>query len=385
MKKSNRIIATILTFVMVCTLVFIPTDALAGSKEKLDSLENKIESAQNKVDKNNKKAEKISGNMSALKSDIAVIEKQVYALEDEVRDAQIKVEKTRKKLNENNKKLDERLRNMYKSGGMGFVDIILSSENISDLFSNFSMVQYIFENDKNVVGQLEKDYDKLEKMREQLKAKQEKLGAKQDQLGDNYAKLANSKRKLKAENKDLSQTIAQWQADSAAIEEQIRQAQAQAQAQAESQQQSGGGSSHGGGGYEPPSGGVSSKGMLWPVPSSSYVTSEYGWRNLGGYSDFHLGLDIAASYGADVVAAADGVVIATGGQHWSYGNIVIIDHGNGIATAYAHNSSIVVSTGQVVKRGQVIAKIGSTGNSTGNHCHFEVRINGQTVNPRAYL
>ena len=384
MKKSNRIIAAIMTIEMVCTLVFVPTDAFAGSKDKLDSLESKIEAAQSKVNKNNKKANKISGNMSKLEKNINAVEKEVYALEDEVKDAQIKVEKTRKKLNENNRKLDERLRNMYKSGGMGFVDIILSSENISDLFSNFSMVQYIFENDKNVVAQLEKDYEKLEKMREELKEKQKKLNAKQDQLGNNYEKLANSKRKLKAENKNLANTIAQWQADSAAIEEQIRQAQeqAQAQAQAESQQQSG---SSSGGGYTPPSGGVSSKGMLWPVPSSSYVTSEYGWRNLGGYSDFHLGLDIAANYGADVVAAADGVVIATGGQHWSYGNIVIIDHGNGIATAYAHNSSIVVSTGQTVKRGQVIAKIGSTGNSTGNHCHFEVRINGQTVNPRAYL
>lgn len=389
MKKSNKIVAVIMSLVMVCTLVFVPTDALAGSKDKLDSLQSKIESAQSKVDKNNKKAAKINGNMSELEKDIAVIEKQVYALEDKVRYAQIKVEKTRKKLNENNKKLDERLRNMYKSGGMGFVDIILSSENISDLFSNFSMVQYIFENDKNVVGQLEKDYKKLEEMREKLKANQEKLNAKQDQLGANYAKLEDSKAQLKAENKDLKQTIAQWQADSAAIEEQIKQAQAQAQAQAQQNQNNGGGGSSnnggGGGGYVPSSGSVSSQGMVWPVPSSSLVTSEYGWRNLGGYSDFHLGIDIAASYGADVVAAADGVVIATGGQHWSYGNIVIIDHGNGVATAYAHNSSIVVSTGQVVKRGQVIAKIGSTGNSTGNHCHFEVRINGQTVNPRGYL
>ena len=320
--------------------------------------------------------------MTELEKDIKKIESEVYALEDEVKATQARVEKTRRELNDNNKKLDARLRNMYKSGGMGFIDIILSSENISDLFSNFSMVQYIFENDKDVVAQLEKDYENLEKMREQLKEKQNQLGEKQDQLGNSYAKLEDKKTQLKAKNKDLKKTIAQWQADSAAIEEQIRQAQQQA-----SKPSSGGGNHNGGGGggYVPPSGGVSTQGMVWPVPSSSHVTSEYGWRNLGGYSDFHLGLDIAASYGADVVAAADGKVIATGGQHWSYGNIVIIDHGNGVATAYAHNSSIVVSTGQIVKRGQVIAKIGSTGNSTGNHCHFEVRINGQTVNPRGYV
>lgn len=383
----KKILAAAISFVMVCTLVFMPVDANAGSKDKLDSLQNKIESAQGQVNKNNKKAAKISGSMSALEKDIKKIETEVYALEDEVRYTQIKVEKTRKELNNNNKELDARLRNMYKSGGMGFIDIILSSENISDLFSNFSMVQYIFENDKDVVARLEKDYDKLEKMREKLKSKQDKLGAKQDELGNSYEKLEDKKVQLKAENKDLKKTIAQWQSDSAAIEEQIKQAQQQAAIPSAGGNNGGSGHNHsnGGGGYVPPSGGVSSQGMVWPVPSSSHITSGYGWRDLGGYSDFHLGIDIAAGYGQNVVAAADGRVIATGGQHWSYGNIVIIDHGNGVATAYAHNSSIVVSTGQIVKRGQVIAKIGSTGNSTGNHCHFEVRINGKTVNPMGYV
>ena len=375
MRNSKKVIAAILSFAMVFTLVFAPANAYASKQDKLDSLQSKIESAQSKVNKNNKKANKISKNMTELESEIKVIEKQVYALEDEVRESQIKVEKTRREINENNKRLDARLRNMYKSGSMGFVDIILSSENISDLFSNFSMVQYIFENDKDVVAKLEKDHARLEKMRDQLKAKKAKLDDKQELLGDNYLKLEDSKKQIKAENKDLKKTIAQWQADSAAIEEQIKQAQSQNTG------------SGGGGGYVPPanSGSVSSQGFVWPVPSSSTITSYYGWRDLGGYRDFHLGLDIAAGYGQDVVAAADGRVIATGGQHWSYGNIVIIDHGNGIATAYAHNSSIVVSTGQIVKRGQVIAKIGSTGNSTGNHCHFEVRLNGQTVNPLGYV
>ena len=380
MKSSNKVIAAMLSFMLVFTLVFIPADAYASKQDKLDSLQNKIESAQSKVSKNNKKAKKLQGDMSELEKEIKRIESQVYDLEDEVRAAQLKVEKTRKELNENNRQLDERLRNMYKSGGMGFVDIILSSENISDLFSNFSMVQYIFDNDKTVVANLEKDYEKLEKMRSNLKKKQEKLDAKQDLLGENYDKLESSEAKLKAENKDLKKTIQQWQADSDAIAEQIRNA--QNSNNSNNGNHSGGG---GGGGYVPPSGSVSSKGFVWPVPSSSYITSYYGWRDLGGYKDFHLGIDIAAGYGQNVVAAQDGRVIATGGQHWSYGNIVIIDHGNGIATAYAHNSSIVVSTGQIVKRGQVIAKIGSTGNSTGNHCHFEVRINGQTVNPLGYV
>lgn len=367
MMKSKKVIAIITASVMAFTMIMVPSYAQAGNQEKLDNLKDKIENAQEQMKENNEKAETIKGEMTDLESDIEKIQDEVYELEDEVRETQLKVEKAQKELKKSNEDLDARLRNMYKSGGMGFIDIILSSGNISDLFSNLAMVQYIFENDKNVVEQLEKDYEKLEEMKKNLEEKQEQLNSKQDELGASYDKLAAQKKSLNKENATLKEDIQQWQADSAAIEEAIKNAQ------------------NNGGGYHPPSGGVSSQGYMWPVPSSHSISSYYGWRSWGSYSEFHLGIDIPAGYGQDVVAAADGMVIATGGQHWSYGNIVIIDHGNGIATAYAHNSSIVVSTGQVVKKGQVIAKIGSTGNSTGNHCHFEVRINGSTVDPLGYV
>ena len=122
--------------------------------------------------------------------------------------------------------------------------------------------------------------------------------------------------------------------------------------------------------------------FIWPVRGT--ITSNFGGRYLYGRYDFHLGLDIAVPYGTGIKAADGGTVIKAG---WSgsYGNLVAIRHDNGIVTYYGHNSSILVSVGQKVYQGQIIAKAGSTGNSTGPHCHFEVRVNGTSVNPRNYL
>ena len=124
----------------------------------------------------------------------------------------------------------------------------------------------------------------------------------------------------------------------------------------------------------------------WPCPSSRKITSNYGYRvhPISGVKKLHTGMDIGASYGADVTAAAGGTVIMSK-YYGGYGNCIIIDHGGGVSTLYGHMSSLVAKNGQKVTAGQTIGKIGSTGNSTGNHLHFEVRINGSTVNPASYV
>ncbi len=127
---------------------------------------------------------------------------------------------------------------------------------------------------------------------------------------------------------------------------------------------------------------VSAKPSIWPA--FGYVTSRYGYRRTAFGSEQHQGYDIAGRYGSPIVATADGTVTYAG---WSgnYGNLVEIEHGYGWSTAYGHCAKIVVKVGDRVKRGQVIAFIGSTGRSTGPHVHYEVRVNGKTVNPRYYL
>ncbi|MBQ4592268.1 MAG: peptidoglycan DD-metalloendopeptidase family protein [Clostridia bacterium] len=126
--------------------------------------------------------------------------------------------------------------------------------------------------------------------------------------------------------------------------------------------------------------------VWWPLDPAvrCRVSSEYGWRNLYGMQDFHLGIDLAAPNGTTVRAANAGKVL-TSSYHWSYGNYVLIDHGGGIATLYAHLSSNAVSVGETVTAGQTVGWVGLTGNTFGYHLHFEVRENGATVNPRNYL
>ncbi len=126
--------------------------------------------------------------------------------------------------------------------------------------------------------------------------------------------------------------------------------------------------------------------FIWPVYGR--ITSYFGYRSIFGSYSYHGGIDIATSYGTNIAAADGGTVVFAGratGSMWSYGNLVIVDHGNGKQTYYGHCSSVLVSAGDKVYQGQTIAKVGSTGRSTGNHCHFEVKINGTSVNPLSYL
>ena len=126
--------------------------------------------------------------------------------------------------------------------------------------------------------------------------------------------------------------------------------------------------------------------MAWPVPGYTRITSNYGMRThpITGIYKLHTGVDLGAPMGANFIAANDGVVTKAG-YNGAYGNMVIIDHGGGISTLYAHGSEILVTVGQTVKKGDNILKVGSTGYSTGAHAHFEVRVNGQPVNPLPYI
>lgn len=180
----------------------------------------------------------------------------------------------------------------------------------------------------------------------------------------------------------------QAQADSAALAERIRRAQAAAAAaRAAEAARAAAAAARAGRSAPPPPPQLavpSGTGWLWPVPG--FITTYFGWRThpIFGYQQFHPGIDIAANSGTPIRASQGGVVLSAG---WAggYGQLVVIDHGNGMATAYAHQSQILVSAGQTVGRGQVIGLVGSTGNSTGPHLHFEIRENGNPVDPLGFV
>jgi murein DD-endopeptidase MepM/ murein hydrolase activator NlpD len=205
---------------------------------------------------------------------------------------------------------------------------------------------------------IEKKKSELDDMKQVLKTNKQAQIQKREALATDKKKLASAEVKAHKETLEAQEDLAAAQKESDALEAELK--------SYTSTQTWGGGK------------------LGWPVIGR--ITSEFGYRirpNFG-YRQLHTGIDIAVPSGTPIRAAGDGVVYSAGWKG-SYGNAVIIDHGSGIMTLYGHNSGFAVSTGQTVKRGQVIAYAGSTGNSTGPHCHFEVRVNGTPQNPRAWL
>ncbi len=369
----RKALCIVLSLTMVLTL-FIAVAGIkeVSAKETQKSLQKKIDNAQDQIDENNETKAENNAKMKKIQSQIDASQEEVDALESEVKKANDKLEAAAQELEKGNKDLSSRLRTMYKSGSLGLVDVMLSSDNISDLFNNFSMVQYLFKSDKDVVAKLKTKHDALNDVAKTLTAKQTELNKKQEELDASYEKLASLNKEINSENSSLEDKIDTWRADSAKIAAMIKK---------NSSSSSSGGSSSGGGGYTPS---PSESGQGFGYPCSGRISRGFGAFNAKWDTVPHLGLDIAVSTGTPIHASKAGKVIYAG---WlgGYGNFVLIDHGNGMSTGYAHNSRIAVSVGQKVSKAQVVAYAGSTGNSSGPHCHFEIRVNGTPVNPLNYL
>lgn len=306
----------------------------------------------------------------------------------------LKLLETQRDYEKKHKVLEKRVRDIYINGQISYVDVLFGAQDFSDFLTRMDLLKRVIAQDSDLVGavldyqneiieigkQLEADKKIQEELAEKAEfaknIKLEKVARQQaliDRMNNDKEVYDRQYDEMMAASAQVTKLIEQkrYQAQVAAMEaERARQARQQ-----QSQYQDSGGQvveTFGGGG------------MIWPV--NGEITSPFGWRThpIFGSSRFHSGLDIAADYGVPIVAAQGGVVIESG---WigGYGNTVMIDHGGGIVTLYGHNQSLAVDVGQSVGQGQVIAYCGSTGNSTGPHCHFEVRLNGEPVSPYDYL
>ena len=299
-----------------------------------------------------------------MEASISEAQAKLETLEEELAAAEEKV-------NTQNENLNARLRNMYKNGSVGFIDVLMDSGSFSEFLNNLSLVEKVYTSDQDVLEELQKAYDEID-------AKKKEIETLQAELSESKATMEEQKSSLEADKASVEKKKSEIAADSAETQRELDKLEADAQALTSSIRDSGSSSSS-----SKYNGGI----MAWPVPSCHTVSSGYGGRihpTTGKYK-FHGGLDIPGSYGSAIVAANSGKVIWAGNRGDSYGNYVIIDHGGGVSTLYGHSSKVLVSTGQSVSRGQRIANVGSTGRSTGPHCHFEVRINGSRVNPTPYV
>lgn len=378
--RYKRALACLLT-VALSVGMFTAT-ASASTSSKLKNVKGQISSAQSQLKEGKKKANQLvsqlddlNNQISDIEGDIAQIGQNIDAKKAEISAAQQKLNETEAKMDQQNDDLNQRLRVMYMNGGTGTLEILLGSASISDFLTNVDMVQRIYDNDMDILQQIKDQYAEIEKQKQtleslkaQLEDEQQQQKAKQSELEQQKSSVQELQAKVAADNDALSAQIDELNDEANELTAELQKQQAAKQISSSTTSTYGGGV------------------MGWPVPGYTSISSPYGYRvhPILHTKKFHSGLDIPAPKGTSIVAASAGTVIFAGTKG-GYGNCIMVDHGGGIVTLYGHCSSLVASVGQTVSRGQTIAKVGSTGQSTGNHCHFEVRVNGSTVSPNSYL
>jgi murein DD-endopeptidase MepM/ murein hydrolase activator NlpD len=332
-------------------LTFIPaqTSSYASSLSSVRSKKADVYSQMNKT------AAKIEKQEKSIKK----LQKQIEKKEAAYQKSQKEMEAAKAKMADRKEKLGLRVRAMYKTGAVGYMDIILNSKSFSEVVSNTEMVKKIYTSDQNAL-------DEIKVQKQELSDRQDSLKKQKSELENKQTELEKQQKEMKSEESQLKAQYSRLKAKESRMEKKLEAKLAAA------------GSSSSDSSY------VSGDGSLaWPCTGT--ITTEFGTkRSWDPYSTAHTGMDIGVSYGTAIHAAASGTVIIAG-SYGGYGNCVAISHGNGLVTLYGHNSSLTVSVGDKVKKGDVIAKAGSTGFSTGVHCHFEVQKNGTPVNPRKYL
>lgn len=346
-------------------------DELKKAKQTIKDLKASKGNIEDKVAALNKQLLDISARITDL-------ENQLTQKSEDIVDAKAELESAKQQENKQYEDMKVRIQFMYENRQSSYIEALFSAKNISDFLNAAEYISQIESYDRQKLTEYQKTVETITNMEAQLEQDYADLQALKESVENDKAAVASMMRQKEAELAGLSEDISDAQSDADVIAAEI-QAQneiivaiqrAMAEKEASGEEDN------------PYTGGV----FTWPCPSSRRITSDYGNRisPTGGASSNHKGIDIGAAGGADIVAAADGKVKAATYSS-SAGNYVMIDHGGGLYTVYMHASSLNVSSGQSVSAGQVIAKVGSTGISTGNHLHFGVSLNGSYVSPWNYL
>lgn len=347
-----------------------------STNSEMNSLRQKINDAQKsketylqkkktidaQLDEANDKLSSLNIQIASLQSDITAKEKEIQSLSDEEDKA--------------TELFKERMRALYEDNSLSYVDILLNSTSISDFFYRMDIIRQISDYDQNVIEQIVNRKEIIEDSKRTLEQKQSEIEAVQSQAANEKAKIQKLNDENQAVINSINSDISEYEKQLKAEEQEAKRIESRIKALLAQSQKSGSTTS-----VTP-----SASGFIWPCPASKYVTSPFGKRYhpITGTYTMHNGIDIGGPNGCNIVASKSGTVIVSEYSS-SYGHYIVINHGGGQTTTYAHLSTRLVSVGASVTQGQVIGKEGSTGWSTGPHLHFEVAINGVRYNPLNYV
>ncbi len=383
-RRKRSVISTVLVIILCLGMgMNVNATTVDEAQKKADELESKKKSAEAEQNALITQLNSIVSEMDAAKEKLEKKQAEIQTAENELVEA---------KVDENNQydSMKKRIKFMYENGNSQIIEMLVESENIGDLLNKAEYFSQISTYDRNMLTEFQNVVRDVEQKEEALQKEYDTLTDLQNDLIDKQTQVQNLLDSKKVQINDLENQIGD---NSELLQKLIKEAEAERQKQLQQQAaqqaaqlaaQQAAGSSLGGGSYSEPSSTpvVSGNGQFTnPCPGGS-ISSTFGYRDFD--SSFHKGLDLAAGEGTPTYAAADGTVVIAGWSD-SAGNWVVINHGNGLTTKYMHHSSITVSAGQTVVKGQQIGYVGNTGDSFGAHLHFQVEVDGAAVDPQGYL
>ncbi len=363
-------------------------DQIKDIDGKIDQAKDDIKDIETKVDDALNEISKLTAQITEKQEEVATITSELNTLNEEIATLEKELKEKEQKYNEQYESLKARIVAQYKMGNVSYLDVLLNSKSLSDFISRYYIIEKVAEYDTKLLDIIEEQKTIIENTKKEVEKKKNEASEKKAKLKLEEITLSNKKTnknkmvsKLNDEQKKLQDEVDKWDQQRENLYNELREI-----ARKNSQTNSG---------Y------IYTGGQLqWPAPSYTRISSEFGYRGsaaTGGVGTaYHRGLDMAAPKGSPVLAAESGTVIKTyvGCPHnygskcgcgGTLGNYIMISHGGGLTTLYGHCTSVNVSVGQNVSRGQQIGTVGSTGNSTGFHLHFSVLKKGSYVNPSPYL
>lgn len=339
-------------------------------QNQIDEASGQLEDIQNELSDNLKQVQKLDERIATSQQELDELNAKIAEMQKNAEEVESNLKEVQEKYDRQKELLDNSLIAIYESSDTKYLDVILSSKSISEFLSNYFLVTELASYEMDLLNEMQAKKEEIETSKKKLDENKKQLADIKTNQTKTAKVLENTKSvrenfiaKLSDEEKEIQTKIDEYNTRFNEINAEILALAMQ---------------------------GIDTKyiggELAWPVPGYTRISSKYGMRThpITGVYKLHTGVDISAPMGANFIAANDGIVTKAS-YNSAYGNMVIIDHGGGISTLYAHGSEILVQVGQVVKRGDAVLKVGSTGYSTGPHAHFEVRLNGVVTDPMPYI